>query len=183
MEPAMIALRVLSTVAVMALLLPFAAPSASIAHPAKAVGGAGAGARSSGATPPIMHFNPGGGARPPGARFNTSNAVAPVARFNGGGGAAIVHFDRDGDHDRHRHGGHGFIPGAVIVVSPDYGYYGGPGVYYAPSYYDNPYIGDGAAAVAPTSDDALDYCLQNYPSYDRLSGTYLGDDGYQHPCP
>jgi len=27
------------------------------------------------------------------------------------------------------------------------------------------------------------YCMQTYPSYDPQSGTYLGDDGYQHPCP
>jgi BA14K-like protein len=70
------------------------------------------------------------------------------------------------------------------IASQGYGYYGGPGVYYAPSYYSDPsYDGGPAVAVAPGGDDAVAYCMQTYPSYDRQSGTYLGDDGYQHPCP
>ena len=27
------------------------------------------------------------------------------------------------------------------------------------------------------------YCMQRYRSYDPNSGTYLGNDGYRHPCP
>jgi hypothetical protein len=36
-----------------------------------------------------------------------------------------------------------------------------------------PYIDDGAIA----------YCMQRFKSYDPRSGTYLGYDGYRHPCP
>ena len=54
---------------------------------------------------------------------------------------------------------------------PDYGYgpYAyGPGPYvYGPGY--------GGSAVA--------YCMQRFRSYDPGSGTYLGYDGYRHPCP
>jgi hypothetical protein len=27
------------------------------------------------------------------------------------------------------------------------------------------------------------YCMQRYRSYDPRSGTYMGNDGYRHPCP
>jgi hypothetical protein len=27
------------------------------------------------------------------------------------------------------------------------------------------------------------YCAQRFRSYDPASGTYLGTDGYRHPCP
>lgn len=33
---------------------------------------------------------------------------------------------------------------------------------------------------APVGDDA--YCFSKYKSYDPESGTYLGYDGYRHPC-
>ena len=68
-----------------------------------------------------------------------------------------------------------------------YGYSSGPGYsygpgYYAPGYYDDQYY-DGAVAVAPAGDDAVAYCMQTYRSYDVRSGTYLGNDGFRHPCP
>jgi hypothetical protein len=44
----------------------------------------------------------------------------------------------------------------------------GPGPYYGPGYYGG---------------DAVGYCLRRYRSYDPRSGTYLGYDGYRHPCP
>ena len=31
--------------------------------------------------------------------------------------------------------------------------------------------------------DAVRYCMQRFKSYDPGSGTYLGRDGYRHPCP
>jgi MFS family permease len=31
--------------------------------------------------------------------------------------------------------------------------------------------------------DAVAYCEARFRSYDPLSGTYLGYDGYRHPCP
>jgi len=79
----------------------------------------------------------------------------------------------------------GAIAGAVIggaIASQGYGpgYAPGPG----PAYYDNGYD-DGAVAVAPApgGDDAVSYCMQTYRSYDPRSGTYMGNDGYRHPCP
>ena len=61
-------------------------------------------------------------------------------RYSGGGG---------GYGGYRRHGGGGFIPGAVAgaviggaIASQSYGYYGGPG-YYAPGYYDDQYYDEG----------------------------------------
>ncbi len=33
------------------------------------------------------------------------------------------------------------------------------------------------------ANDAVAYCMQRYRSYDPVSQTYLGHDGYRHPCP
>jgi hypothetical protein len=182
MEPMMISLKVLSTAAVMALVLPMAVPSASFAqspHPH-----AGAGARASGS------FHPGGGPRmgggAPAARF--SGGGAPGARFSGGGGGGGVY--RGGYAGGYRRdGGGGFIPGAVAgavvggaLASGAYGYYGAPD--YGPGYYDDQYYDGGPVAVMPDGgDDSVTYCMQTYRSYDPQSGTYLGNDGYRHPCP
>jgi hypothetical protein len=59
------------------------------------------------------------------------------------------------------------IGGAIIGATQPYGYYGP--AYVVPS----PYIGD----------DAVAYCVQRFRSYDPYSGTYLGLDGFRHPCP
>jgi hypothetical protein len=39
------------------------------------------------------------------------------------------------------------------------------------------------AANAAASNNAVAYCSQRFRSYDPRSGTYLGYDGYRHPCP
>ena len=69
--------------------------------------------------------------------------------------------------------GAGLAAGAIVgglLASPYYYrrpyYYDGP-VYY----YDDPGPG------------AVEYCLRRFRSYDPYSGTYLGYDGYRHPCP
>jgi hypothetical protein len=194
----MISLKVLSATAVMALVLPMAAPSASLAQTppgfhsaanpqfgvprgsAPSGGGGGAG------------FNGGGS-----GGFRGGGGGAPVAQFGGGGGwrgggdggyrggygGGYRHHDRDGG---------GFIPGAVAgaviggaLASQSYGYYDSPG-YYAPGYYDDQYYDGGFVAVAPApvgGGDAVAYCMQTYRSYDPASGTYLGYDGLRHPCP
>ncbi len=48
----------------------------------------------------------------------------------------------------------------------------------------------GAAAAPPPppayyyeGSDPVAYCMQRFRSYDPRSGTYLGYDGYRHPCP
>ena len=163
----MISLKVLSTAAVLALVSPMVAPAASFAQGPPGKGGVHAGGG--------FH---GGGA--PAARFGGGGSPGP--HFSGGGGG--------GGYRRGGGGGGGFIPGAVAgaviggaIASQGYGYYGGPG-YYAPGYYDDQYYDDGAVAVAPGGgDDAVAYCMQTYRSYDPQSGTYMGIDGYRHPCP
>jgi len=79
----------------------------------------------------------------------------------------------------HWHGGWGYYgaglaAGALIggLLASRY-YYGLGPYYYTPGYY---YDG-------PELDDAVAYCLQRFRSYDPRSETYLGFDGYRHPCP
>src|SRR5450755_4781363 len=213
MEPTMISLRVLSTVAAIALILPMAVPTASFAQnqpPGKAgaaagaphIGGGGGGAprMGGGGAPRLMGsggggggVRMGGGAPPmgaaPGPRVSGGGGVAmgggaPGPRFSGGGGGGGYRGGYDGGR-RHDHGGGGLFPGAVAGALvggaiASQGYYG-PG--YSPGYYDDQYYDDSAVAVAPAGDDGVAYCMQTYRSYDPQSGTYLGNDGYRHPCP
>ena len=154
----MISMKVLSTTAAMALVLAMTAPTASFAQSHPIAGGGG------------VRIGGGGGHMGGGPRFSAGGGG-----WHGGGGF--------------RHGGGGgFFPGAVAgaiiggaIASGPYGYYGGPG-YYAPGYYDDQYY-DAPVVVAPGGDDAVGYCMQTYRSYDPRSGTYLGYDGYRHPCP
>jgi hypothetical protein len=80
-----------------------------------------------------------------------------------------------GYHHRHGHYGGGaalggFAAGALLGGAlASQPYYYGPRTYYGP---------------APVyEDDAVDYCASRFRSYDPRSGTYLGNDGYRHPCP
>jgi hypothetical protein len=75
------------------------------------------------------------------------------------------------------------IGGAIIgATQPSYGYYGYPG-YYGPGYYGPGYYGPAYVVAPPYAGGAVAYCAQRYRSYDPYSGTYLGFDGYRHPCP
>ena len=67
----------------------------------------------------------------------------------------------------------GFAAGAIIggALAAQGPYYYGPGPYY---------YGLSAYAYAAGGDTA--YCAQRFKSYDPASGTYLGYDGYRHPC-
>jgi hypothetical protein len=179
MEPMMISLKVLSTAAAIALALPTILPSESFGQSqlgTKANGAGGGGARVGGG---------GGGPRMGGG------GGAPGPRFSGGGGGGGPRYGGGGGgYYRGGGGGGGFIPGAVAGALvggaiASQGYYGGGPGYYAPGYYDNGYDDGGAVAVAPApgGDDAVAYCMQTYRSYDPQSGTYLGTDGYRHPCP
>ncbi|MDO9059485.1 MAG: BA14K family protein [Bradyrhizobium sp.] len=77
------------------------------------------------------------------------------------------------------------IGGAIIGSSQPYGYYGQPGYYGYPGYYGRTYVVPPPYAVAPAyvGGGAAAYCARRYRSYDPYSGTYLGYDGYRHPCP
>ena len=68
----------------------------------------------------------------------------------------------------------GAIVGGLLAAAP---YYGG-------GYYDGyGYDGYGYGYEAPVYDSSVAYCVQRFRSYDPASGTYLGNDGYRHPCP
>lgn len=167
----MISLKILSTAAVVTLALPVAMSTASFADPPQ-----GASHRA-GPRPAGGNFHPGGN---PGANFHPGGNP----HFSGG--------------DHYHHGGNfgagvaAGVAGAAVggaIASQAYAsqaYYGGPGYYDAgPGYYDDQYYdGGGVVAAAPESGGGdVAYCMQTYRSYDPQSGTYLGYDGYRHPCP
>ena len=94
-----------------------------------------------------------------------------------------VQYHHRGGHGRHyggrgRYGGYygggagvaaGILGGMMLggmLAGPRYYDYA-PGPYYGPGYYG----------------DAVGYCMRRFKSYDPNSGTYLGYDGYRHPCP
>ena len=151
----MTVLRVLSTAAAIALLVPMVAPTASFAENPN---GSRTNSARAGSARPGGDVRPGGGMRPGG----------DYDRGHRGGSAVIP----------------GAVAGAVVggaIASPVYGgpaYYG-PG--YAPSsdYYDD----STAAGPPPGDNDAVGHCMQTHRSYDPDSGTYLGDDGQRLPCP
>ena len=60
----------------------------------------------------------------------------------------------------------GMLLGGMLAGPRYYGY--APGPFYGPGYYGG---------------DAVAYCMRRFKSYDPRSGTYLGYDGYRHPCP
>lgn len=135
----MISLKLLSTAAVMALVLPIVASTASSAQtpergrgafaapggggaPAARVGGGGGAFRA--ATPQVSGGGAGFRAATPqvggGAGFRAAtpqvSSGAPVTRFSGGGGAGVTRYSGGGGWQggyRYRRGGGGFIPGAV----------------------------------------------------------------------
>lgn len=83
---------------------------------------------------------------------------------------------------RYRRGrgvGAGFAAGVLLggVIASQQGYYRG-----YPSY---PYYSPAYPVYGPYSpgDPAIAYCMRRFRSYDPYSGTYLGFDGYRHPCP
>ncbi len=73
--------------------------------------------------------------------------------------------------------------GALIagaIASQNQGYY--PAETY-PVYSDPGYGYNYPAPVVYDNGDSVAYCEQTYRSYDPASGTYLGYDGFRHPCP
>jgi len=73
----------------------------------------------------------------------------------------------------------GMILGGIIASQRPYYYDYPPPYYYRPyrPYYYRPYY------RPYPYDPAIAYCLQRFRSYDPYSMTYLGYDGFRHPCP
>ena len=117
----------------------------------------------------------GGGGRPGGGSGWHGGGRPGGGGWHGGGRPSGWH----GGH-HHRRGGFwpGFGTGVIIggALSGPYGYYG-----YGPGYYDDDYYVDAPAVTVDSGSVA--YCKQRFKSYDVRTGTYLGYDGQRHPCP
>lgn len=117
----------------------------------------------------------GGGGRPGGGSGWHGGGRPGGGGWHGGGRPSGWH----GGH-HHRRGGFwpGFGTGVIIggALSAPYGYYG-----YGPGYYDDDDYVDAPAVTVDTGSVA--YCKQRFKSYDVRTGTYLGYDGQRHPCP
>ena len=112
-----------------------------------------------------------------------SASVAPVSALPlgpvAGGSELAAQLDRAAPtiQVRHRGGGiaagiiGGMILGGIIASQRPYYYYDDPPPYYvhrrAPYGYD----------------PDIAYCMRRFKSYDPYSMTYLGYDGFRHPCP
>jgi len=73
--------------------------------------------------------------------------------------------------------------GALIggaIATQDQGYYP---VQTYPAYSDPGYVYSDAAPTVYNNGGSVAYCEQTYRSYDPASGSYLGYDGFRHPCP
>jgi BA14K-like protein len=103
---------------------------------------------------------------------NAAPSNIETVRWRGGRHRSGRHFRRSGGW---RNFGGGFAAGAIFggLLAEPY-YYQGPYYYAEPDYYY--YYGSPSAA-------AVRYCIRRFKSYDLRSGTYLGYDGYRHPCP
>jgi hypothetical protein len=81
----------------------------------------------------------------------------------------------------------GVVAGALVGSALAAPYYR-PWPYYYP-YYPGPYYAPAPAGYyAPgygpaPGGGAVAYCMRRFRSYNPQTGTYLGTDGYRHPCP
>ena len=66
-------------------------------------------------------------------------------------------------------GGHWVWTGGWGLLGPGWGYYLTPDYVYVRDY------------CVP--EDTIKYCMRRFKSYNPRTGTYLGYDGYRHPCP
>jgi hypothetical protein len=106
--------------------------------------------------------------------FTSSASAAPL-----GGPLAIVKADPVVTQTVQWRGGPGPVVGGLIAGAIVGGAIAaGAAPYYGPGYYGPPPV-----AYGPPPGDAIAYCMQQFRSYDPRSGTYLGYDGFRHPCP
>jgi hypothetical protein len=114
--------------------------------------------------------------------------AAPLATATAEAGAPVVNVQYYGHrHGGYRHGGYRYgghrrnNVGGAIAAGAAIGIIGGIIASQAqPRYYEPAPVYRAPVYGAPVGDDA--YCFSKYKSYDPQSGTYLGYDGYRHPC-
>ena len=90
-----------------------------------------------------------------------------------------IEFGRHGFRHRNKIGigiGAGIVGGLLLGEVLGNRYYRDRNDYYDDQYDDEVYI-------RSNDDQEVSYCLRRFRSYDPNSGTYLGYDGYRHPCP
>ncbi len=177
---AMMNLRTLSATAALALILPLAIPSQSLAQrgargPAPSAGASVGGGGGAAISPGGAGIAAGGGTFAGAGGRVAAGPGFTAGRVATGPGVGGGYY---GGQWGHRHHG-GFWPGvAVGAALGSYAYYGGPDYYDDYAYDTGPTV-----AVVPEGGDSVAYCQQRYRSYDPASGTYLGYDGLRHPCP
>lgn len=107
-------------------------------------------------------LSPGAGGKDITASIDATSSLIEVQRWRRGRG--------------YYYGGAGLATGLIIggaIASQQY--YSGYPYYYRPAYPAYGPYGGGDPAIA--------YCMQRFRSYDPYSRTYMGYDGYRHPCP
>jgi BA14K-like protein len=62
------------------------------------------------------------------------------------------------------------VAAGLLATAPAYYYYGVG-------------FGDAYGFEAPVYESAVAFCMWRFRSYDPASGTYVGGDGFPHPCP
>lgn len=194
-------LKIIGAVAALAVAMPLATATPSLAQSGAYGGGAVGGGGGGGGGAAVGGGGGGGGAAiggggRGGGTFGSAYTggrgggghIGGGGRPGGGGGTAWHGGGRPGGGGgwhggyRHRHGG--FWPGVgtgLIIggaIGAPYGYYDN----YGPGYYDDDYYDAPAVTVAPDG-DSVAYCRSRFKSYDVRTGTYLGYDGLRHPCP
>lgn len=191
-------LKIIGAVAALAVAMPLATATPSLAQSGAYGGGAiGGGGGGGGAAAGGGGGGGGGAAIGGGGRGGGTFGSAYTGGRGGGGhiggggrpgGGTAWHGGGrpgggwNGGHHHHHHGGFwpGFGTGVIVggALAAPYGYYG-----YGPDYYDDDYYVDGPAVTVAPGDGSVAYCRRRFKSYDVRTGTYLGYDGLRHPCP
>lgn len=109
-----------------------------------------------------------------GVRFGSTHFVG--ARFMGRriGSMGYKHYDHYRNHDRRRRRRYGrsrYVFAPIVGGLSAAPYFAPEPYYYSSDYYASPING------------AIVFCMRRFKNYDFWSHTYLGIDGYRHPCP
>jgi hypothetical protein len=109
--------------------------------------------------------------------------TAPLGAAAADAGAPLVNVQYYGH--RHRHHGHHHRRnnvGGALAAGAAIGIIGGIIASQAQPRYYEPAPVYRAPAYGGPGGDFHAYCFSKYKSYDPESGTFLGYDGYRHPC-